>query len=142
MNASGETRAVDNRPTNEYLRFEKRRPEGFRTVVVDIFSTRSGHNLGRIGWWGPWRQYTFQPEDGSIWNTGCLATVSAYIDVLMAERRKRPTHGALAVGTFQDQRIHVRYGTSKHGPDWEVIEGDLLGHVPFDQLTDVEVLDA
>lgn len=50
---------------------------------------------------------------------------------------ERPPFGARAVGTYMGQRIHVRYGTSKLGPDWELIHHDLFGHLPFDEVTDV-----
>lgn len=50
----------------------------------------------------------------------------------------RPAHGTTALGDVEiggvTQRIHVRYGTSKLGPDWEVIHGDLFGHVPYEDL--------
>lgn len=45
--------------------------------------------------------------------------------------------GQNAIGTYNGQRIHVRWGTSNLGPEWEITHGDLFGHIPADQLTDV-----
>lgn len=75
------------RPTNEYLRFEEFTSPSGKTLTVHVLSARSGDALGSIGWYGPWRQYTFRPAAQTIWNTGCLDTIQAYIASLMADRR-------------------------------------------------------
>jgi len=75
------------RPTNEYLDFREWQPADRKTMVVGVWSVQGGNLLGAIKWFGRWRQYAFYPEPETIWNTGCLETVQAYIDDLMAERR-------------------------------------------------------
>lgn len=75
------------RPTNEYLRFTESDSPSGKTRTVEIVSARSGNLLGRIAWYGPWRQYAFYPEAQTIWNTGCMDTVQSYIAVLMEDRR-------------------------------------------------------
>jgi hypothetical protein len=76
------------RPTSEYLDFEERPPvEGRKTKVVVVRSAGSSAILGDIRWFGRWRQYTFQPERGTVFNQGCLATINAYMAALMEERR-------------------------------------------------------
>lgn len=86
--STGERAPVENRPTNEYLRFEENPPEpGRKTKVVIVRAARTSTVLGRIGWWGSWRQYTFFPEGGTVFNQGCLTTINAYMAALMEERR-------------------------------------------------------
>ena len=76
------------RPTNKYLRFEEHPPEpGRKTKVVIVRGAHSNTVLGRIGWWGAWRQYTFLPEGGTVFNQSCLTTINAYMAALMEERR-------------------------------------------------------
>lgn len=76
------------RPTNDYLDFEERPPaKGRKTKVVVVRAARSSEILGEIRWFGRWRQYTFQPERGTVFNRGCMLTIIDYIDQLMKERR-------------------------------------------------------
>lgn len=72
---------------NQYLEFQETWPEGRKTALVWIYSASSGDLLGRIAWFGRWRQYTFSPEPDTTFNTGCMETIMARIDDLM-ERRK------------------------------------------------------
>ena len=73
---------------SEYLVFRELPTPG-KTKVISVDSKRSGGRLGTIKWYGAWRQYTFQPWAGTIWNTGCLQDVNAYIEELMVDRRRR-----------------------------------------------------
>lgn len=75
------------RPTNEYLEFVEDVSSSGKTARVSVHSVRSGQLLATIAWYGPWRQYTFQPVDGTVWNNGCLATITRYVEALMADRR-------------------------------------------------------
>jgi hypothetical protein len=84
--AKGELRTA--RPTNQYLRFEEFRSPSGKTLTVHVMSASRGEPLGSIGWYGPWRQYTFRPCSQTIWNTSCLDTIQAYIAALMEERRR------------------------------------------------------
>lgn len=76
-------------PTNPYLYFEDcppTAPEGVRkTHVVHVFATRSDARLGTIRWWGAWRQYAFFPEVGTLFNTGCMASLIVKVDELNTE---------------------------------------------------------
>jgi hypothetical protein len=59
-----------------------------KTFVVDILSTSSGARLGRIKWYGPWRQYVFYPAgDDVLFNVGCLTVLGAYLNHL--NKRKK-----------------------------------------------------
>ena len=61
---------------------------GRKTCYYTIHSKSSGGLLGRIQWYGAWRQFCFFPEPGSLWNAGCLADIQTFIDRLMRERKE------------------------------------------------------
>jgi hypothetical protein len=72
---------------------------GRRTTVWDVRSRSRGDLLGRVQWYGPWRQYTFWPEAGVIFNPGCLDEITAFCRAetagrLRASRRRRSTRDA------------------------------------------------
>lgn len=68
-------------PAEKYLTFEDLAPgKGMKTKVILVKSARSGIRLGVISWFGQWRQYTFQPYDGTIWNPDCLKVVSDHCE--------------------------------------------------------------
>jgi hypothetical protein len=68
----------------EFRLFEKKA----KTAVYEVVSKSTGEVLGTIMWYGPWRQYTFDPNDNTTWSSGCLKQVIAFLDKLMLERRK------------------------------------------------------
>lgn len=43
--------------------------------------------LGRIQWYPQWRQYTFNPENNTIWNKDCLEHITKFLQDLMIERK-------------------------------------------------------
>lgn len=45
--------------------------------------------LGRISWYGTWRQYTFSPSFETIWNKDCLKDIQDFLQQLMDERKKK-----------------------------------------------------
>lgn len=73
---------------SEYLSFIEDDHYKGKTKRITILSKRHCSVLGEIKWYGAWRQYTFWPDQGTIWNTQCLEDVQNYIRALMAERRK------------------------------------------------------
>jgi hypothetical protein len=81
------------RPT-EYLRFEQVPNPGKKTAKWNVISQRNGDTLGRIEWYGPWRQYAFRPAEGTIYNYECLfdlqdriATCNRWHRNILANRR-------------------------------------------------------
>lgn len=63
---------------NDYIRFEKVGDTG-KTKIWNVVSKKHGNVLGTIKWYGAWRQYTFQPEDSTVFNPECLDTISRFI---------------------------------------------------------------
>lgn len=47
-------------------------PTDKKTRRVEVISKRHESLLGMIKWYGPWRQYSFFPEDGCIFNKECM----------------------------------------------------------------------
>lgn len=72
---------------NPYLEFEVSDSPSGKTKVVWIWKVGESILLGRIAWFGRWRQYAFYPEPGTIWNPDCLESVNVEIRRLMEERR-------------------------------------------------------
>lgn len=58
-----------------------------KTKTIQVDSRHRGDRLGTIRWYGPWRQYTFWPQAGCIFNRECLREIIDYCDDLMRARR-------------------------------------------------------
>jgi hypothetical protein len=69
----------------KYLIF-KIKSEKLKTKVISVINKVSGDELATIEWYPYWRQYTFQPDYGCVWNQTCLAEVISCINLLMSER--------------------------------------------------------
>jgi len=50
---------------------------GRKTHNYRVYNITSGGELGLIAWYGPWRQYCFFPQDGTVWSGGCLHDIQA-----------------------------------------------------------------
>ena len=61
---------------------------GRKTRNYMLVGKSDGGKLGTVKWYGPWRQYCFYPEPQTIWNTGCLADIQDFLNVLKEERKK------------------------------------------------------
>ena len=66
---------------NEYIEiiFRERSQSG-KTCIWEVVSKSSGNGLGLIKWYGAWRQYTFHPYEGTVWNDDCLGEVVKFLD--------------------------------------------------------------
>lgn len=72
----------------EYLRAEKMpRPSGRKTDTYRILSNHGGE-LGRVAWFGRWRQYTFDPAPSTTFNNACLTDLAAFLAEVNAAHRK------------------------------------------------------
>lgn len=73
---------------SEYLEFvEEPTPPDRKTGIWQVCSRSSGAILGRIKWYGAWRQFCFFPEPLTIFNTGCMDDISEFIAERMEARR-------------------------------------------------------
>ena len=72
----------------EYITFIPIPFEG-KTTKWDCINTKSGHPLGRVMWYGPWRQYCFHTVGQAIFSNGCLNDIRDFNTQLMDERKKK-----------------------------------------------------
>ena len=47
-----------------------------------IFNKKYGDLLGEIGWYSPWRQYCFMPQDDTVFSRCCLNDIIDFINEL------------------------------------------------------------
>ncbi len=73
----------------KYLSVERSdyQPRGGRTVNRRVLTNR-GDCLGTIAWYGLWRQYTFDPVQGSTFNRDCLLDIAAYLERINKAHRE------------------------------------------------------
>ncbi len=58
----------------EYFRvFATSLRPGRKTHKYEVLNRRRRTLIGVIQWYGPWRQFCFFPERGTVWSAGCLA---------------------------------------------------------------------
>lgn len=72
---------------SKYLEFNKIGDTG-KTEIWDILSKSSGFILGKVKWYGPWRQYCFYPSANCVFNNGCMTDIQKLISVLMGDRKR------------------------------------------------------
>lgn len=73
---------------SKYLMFLDETPEGRKTSITAVLSRKWGYRLGTIKWYGAWRQYTFWPENGMIFNVECMQDIQNYIKELSEHRKE------------------------------------------------------
>lgn len=54
-------------------------PSG-KTQKYVVTNNKSEDVLGFIKWHGPWRQYVFSPVPRTLFSSGCLADIEAFLD--------------------------------------------------------------
>jgi hypothetical protein len=62
----------------KYLTVQRFGIFGRKTDAWQVFSD-AGAVIGWVKWWGPWRQYTFQPEPRTVFHAGCLSDLAAFL---------------------------------------------------------------
>ena len=55
-----------------------------KTGTWRVFNKGSKDWLGRIVWYGRWRQYTFQPIPGPelVFSAGCLSDIAEFVELV------------------------------------------------------------
>lgn len=73
----------------KYLRFEcvENLPIKLKTEIWQVHSNSSNVILGMIRWYSPWRQYVFEPSDGTIFNIDCMNEISQQVASLTKQHR-------------------------------------------------------
>lgn len=60
-----------------------------KTVIVHVYNT-ADHFLGIIGWYGAWRQYTYNPAPQAqlTFNNGCLQDIADVLTNLNEDHKE------------------------------------------------------
>lgn len=74
------------KPTFDYIRFFQFGDTG-KTEIWSCLNIKSGKELGKVKWYGPWRQYCFSPSQPSVYSAGCMEDIAGFIRILMDERK-------------------------------------------------------
>lgn len=70
-----------------YLVFnEVQKHPDHKTQTWNVASVH-GTYLGCIKWYSPWRKYTFQPDNQTVFDTACLREIAAFITFQMESRK-------------------------------------------------------
>ena len=54
-----------------------------------IYSVSGKGLLGMVAWYGPWRQYTFDPEADTTYNVACLHDIAQFLAAQNAAHRQK-----------------------------------------------------
>lgn len=60
--------------------------------------SKGGATLGRVEWYGAWRQYVFAPAGSTVFNKGCLADIGEFLG------ERNFLHGYLALYVTKPSR--------------------------------------
>ena len=71
---------------NKFLEFKQIPYEG-KTKRFEVISKLHGDVLGKICWYGGWRQYVFSPAYPTVWNNDCLTDIINFLEQLMESRK-------------------------------------------------------
>ncbi len=64
----------------KHLEVEETPPKiGRKTRCWLVRSRNDGTLLGSVEWYGPWRQYNFDPCGDTTFNSGCLLDIVAFL---------------------------------------------------------------
>lgn len=75
----------------KWLRFQLQpQPPQRKTSRWTVYAVEGDVALGRIEWYGAWRQYVFYPESDCLFNRTCLRDLAQFLDDAMAQRAVRP----------------------------------------------------
>ena len=60
-----------------------------KTMTRSVRSKSGGDLLGLISWYGPWRQYVFQPQPQTVFSHDCMLSISRYCYSLNQQQKNR-----------------------------------------------------
>jgi len=50
-----------------------------KTAVFAVRNRHHGDELGTIIWYGPWHQYVFRADTGTLYSNGCLRDIATFV---------------------------------------------------------------
>lgn len=54
-------------------------PRGCKTAAWVVLTIEDECVLGEVRWHSPWRKYTFQPEENTVFEQDCLSDIVAFL---------------------------------------------------------------
>lgn len=69
---------------NRYVYFNEVPNEGKKTKKCSVTS-KDGYHLGFIKFWSAWRQYTFHPNEDTLFDTKCLREITSELERMNTE---------------------------------------------------------
>jgi len=75
----------------EYLRFvEKSKPVNRKKGTYSCRNRKSNAEIGKVRWYGPWRQYCYFPTIQAAYSDGCLQDIADFIQCIKWEGKSPP----------------------------------------------------
>lgn len=65
-------------------------PSAGKTGIWSCRNNRSGEELGRVQWYGAWRQYCYFPTEPAVYSAGCLQDIDNFIKRIGGEKYDKP----------------------------------------------------
>ena len=69
----------------KHLAFFRIEDNSRKTLVFDVYNDH-GFCLGQVRYFTRWRKYSFFPMESTVYDSGCLKEITAFIDQLMDDR--------------------------------------------------------
>lgn len=60
-----------------------------KTLYVRVYNSTTDHIIGRIVWFRNWRQYIFEPNFDTVFNSECLTDISSEVKRMNSEHREQ-----------------------------------------------------
>ena len=90
--------------TSRYLAFgDAVRSLSGKTSIWPVASKTRGDRLGTVSWYGPWRQYVFESDEGCVFNHGCLSEIAAFCQEA-TEAHRFPEHARAPFQPSEESR--------------------------------------
>lgn len=52
-------------------------------------ATKHGEVLGKVGWYGAWRQYCYFPTQQAVYSAGCLTDIADFLQKQNEQQRNK-----------------------------------------------------
>ena len=63
------------------------KPQGQKTDLYQCCNNRNGKELGIIKWYGPWRQYVYEPTVRAVYSIGCFEDINHFLGNLQKKKQ-------------------------------------------------------
>lgn len=72
---------------SKWIKFLEGEPNKKTKVFLVVTNSVQVQDLGWIKWYGPWRKYSFFPQERTVFETDCLNDIVKFINKLMLDRK-------------------------------------------------------